>query len=1103
LAASSKLVALLLTDMVESTQTRVRLGSAYSRLLREHDQLIADVLSRHSPTHRYDTGDGFLATFHSTTVALAAACDVQWGVKERNEIVPADFRFAVRIGLSAGEIYGRTDKLSGMPFVEVARLEKKAAHNEILCTDVFRLLASEQAPGLFVDPELVPFKGIEEPRRVWHVDWTGAPPVPAELPLPEPLAVRPHSVFVGRVRERQRLRQNWNRMLNEGTRLVLLSGEAGIGKSSLARVAAQELHQERARVLYGRCDAETDTPFQPFAEAVSTFFRDANCSRHLLGRGYHRLVPFLGDSRGLTTPPPPTLDPETSRYELFEAFADWLAMICADSGVLLVIDDLHLADAPTLELVRHVLRSPNVGNVCMVATCRWSEDDVDAGLAIQELAQLSDQVDHVRLSGLGEGEVREAVARRVPWPLPAGPTAAAFVRDLLAYTDGNALFVEAILADLPDDVLERLRQGAGELVDFVTLKVSEDVQELFRQRRSRLGDAARSLLDAAGVVGPSFDGTMVSAVAQVAPDAAEESFDDLLEAGLIRRSRPGGYEFSHSVIREAALQNLPATERVELALRAAREIELRYDPVAAAAELSHYYAGSSEPAHRRASADYAVLAGDRAIESLAAGVAARHYRRALERFESLPESLREADRCDLVSKLGYALKQAGDPTATDALLEAARLAQALGDAPRMARTALATLSGSWGVTGAVDNAKVEVLEAALASLGDRDKALRARLLAALAAELTFSRHRARVDDLSREAVALARVLYDAPPPEGDRRVLARVLEHRHTILLHPEGLAERRQLVAELDQLSAEESPHRVFAAAAHAFWTAMELGNVNECRQRVNTMVEIVETVSQPRLVAMTRHWQSSLAALLGQIDNAKSLASESAELWHSIGTRDALVFSVGLHYLPSWYQGRLQDVIADIDACSDAHPGRVGMRAGLAHAWSVIGDYERTAAALNEADLEGSGGHHDQLVALALSAMAAATVGELDRLNTIRRLLEPFHTHVLFNGTACFGSAELYLALACAGTDRLDEADARFYAASQTHVAMSAPALLALTKLEWAKMLLRRRAPSDGVRGRVLLEEALTIAHGLGLTGLESDVHHMLATETQTSGV
>ena len=715
---SSALAVVLLTDMVESTSTRVRLGAAFNRLLREHDQLITDVLVRHSPTRRADTGDGFRATFDSATAAIDAACAIQWGVRERNEAVTPGHRFDVRIVLSAGEIVLRAGKIHGMALVEAARLEKKAGAGEIRCTDVLRLLATEEDPALFVEPEDVPFKGFGESRRVWKLDWTMAPPAPAELPLPGPIRSRAEDTFVGRRGERARVVRNWEQAQRTGNRLVVVWGEAGVGKSALARVVAQDLHQQRAWVLYGRCDRDPVTPFQPFAEALATFVRDSGGSRQLLGRGHAQLLALLAGPGGATSSPSDAVaDPETTRYELFAAIADWMATISRDNAVLFILDDLDLADDPTLELVRHVVRSASTGNVCLLATCRWSSHPSQQATSgvLQDLLRLEEQVEDIPLSGFGDGELQEAVAARLGRELPPGAGTAAFVRELRDFTSGNPLFVHAVLADLPDDLVTRLREGGRAPIH---LDVPDDVQELFRKRRRRLSPPAQAMLDVASVVGPAFQDELVASAAGLGPAEAAEALTELRRSGLVRAGRVGGHQFNHALIHEAARLNLDDAERVELHLRIALALERAEDPFATAAELSRHYAASPSAVHQRASADYAVIAGDRAAASLAAGLAARHYRHALSTYDELDDGLREVDRCDLVAKLGRTLKQAGDPTATAVLLDAARLAGELGEAPRMARAALASLSEAWGVTGDVDEAKVEVLERSIVALGD-------------------------------------------------------------------------------------------------------------------------------------------------------------------------------------------------------------------------------------------------------------------------------------------------------------------------------------------------------------------------------------------------
>jgi hypothetical protein len=144
---------------------------------------------------------------------------------------------------------------------------------------------------------------------------------------------------------------------------------------------------------------------------------------------------------------------------------------------------------------------------------------------------------------------------------------------------------------------------------------------------------------------------------------------------------------------------------------------------------------------------------------------------------------------------------------------------------------------------------------------------------------------------------------------------------------------------------------------------------------------------------------------------------------------------------------------------------------------------------------DLDHLDAHQDQLPTLAMVTMAAAATGDVERCGAARRLLEPFGDHFVFNGTACFGSAWHYVALAATAAGDHEDADRWFQVASSAHTELSAPALLALTKLEWAKALLRRRGPSDDIRARVLLEDVLTIAHGLRLAVLEAESHRMLA--------
>ena len=710
MVASSAFAAVLLSDIVSSTQLRIRLGAAFTRLLREHDELVTSVLDRHGALTREDTGDGFLATFDSTTAALQAACALQWAVVERNASVAPDQRFQIRVVLAAGELYGRPEKRSGLALVDVARLENATEADDVRCTDVFRLLAGEQAPGLFTGAEDVAFQGLDEPRRVWQVDWRAAPPFPSELPLPAPLAGSSDELFVGREAELAQLERIWSTVAHSGHRLVLVRGGAGMGKSTLARRFARDIHAQHSWVLYGRCDPDPRTPFQPFAEALATFVADTGRSRQLLGRFPDRLARLLPGPERAVDAPAASGDQEADRFELFEAVADWLAMISSRDPVLLVIDDLNWADRATLDLLRHVVRSAHLGSVCIVATYRTVEEDQSAAfrVGLPELQHLDREIEVLTLGGLSDDQVRRAVAHRLGDPAATG--LGTFAQDLRAYTSGNPLFVGAILGELSPEVLAGLRDGSLRPGALGGLDVPSDVLELFRGRYGRLDPPAQRLLDVACLMGSTFDQAVAAEAVGLPAEAVGDAVDQLVRAEFLRPRQGSVLEFSHAVIREAALRNVESrhaegagTPPRDLHVAVARAIEATRDPTTAAAELSHHLGFSDDPADLRAAAEYSVLAGDRALSSFQPAMAARHYREALALADRLEAPLPLVDRCDLEAKLGFALKRSGDSAAADGT--SCRRSAALGSSAIRRGwhgLALATGTDMWSDTGAVD-----------------------------------------------------------------------------------------------------------------------------------------------------------------------------------------------------------------------------------------------------------------------------------------------------------------------------------------------------------------------------------------------------------------
>ncbi len=216
-----------------------------------------------------------------------------------------------------------------------------------------------------------------------------------------------------------------------GTRLVLLAGEPGIGKTRLAMEAARAAHGQGAAVLVGHCDDGLAVPYQPFAEAMARAVRHlpAEDLAYLLGgRGGElvRLVPDLADLSP-SVPVPLSSDPETDRYRLFEAIGHALSALARRAPVVLVLDDLHWATKPTLLLLRHVLTRVDPMPLLIVGTYRDTEVDGSHPLS-DVLGERMAEVTRVRLGRLSEDDVRgfvealdgEAPAGRLG---PASPVA--------------------------------------------------------------------------------------------------------------------------------------------------------------------------------------------------------------------------------------------------------------------------------------------------------------------------------------------------------------------------------------------------------------------------------------------------------------------------------------------------------------------------------------------------------------------------------------------------------------------------------------------------------------------------------------------------------
>jgi predicted ATPase len=580
--------------------------------------------------------------------------------------------------------------------------------------------------------------------------------------------------FVGREAELALITADLNAAVSGHGGVVLLAGEPGIGKTRLAEELAAQAAARGALVLWGRCwEGEGAPAFWPWVQVVRAYVQatDPAALRHDLGTGaadIAQIVPAVGDCLpGLPIPPP--VEPEAARFRLFDSLAGFLRAAATRRPLLLVLDDLHWADAPSLALLRFVSHELEGAGLLVVGVYRHGEADRGHPL-LGTLADLTrgQRRRRLLLGGLDQRAVASFIAL-VAGVTPSPELAAAVYRQ----TDGNPFFVTEVVRLLAShDRLGHAEVGASVLA----AGLPEGVKAVIAERLGGLSERCRVVLEVAAVVGRVFE---LRALELACGLDAEELLGLLEEAETARvvRAVPGGlgrWQFAHALVREVLYEGVPAARRVRLHGRVGQALEAVYgaDPGPHLAELAHHFVeaapGSQEMVARAVRT--ATLAGRRALELLAWEEAAGLFERALAALE-LAERPDQRERCELLLAVGEARMAASDlPAARVAYQRAGELARRIGAPEALASAGLGL--GLEFTAGIVYQVEVGLLEEALVALGGADSLLRARVLARLARALLFTPRVERRLALSEDAVRMARRL-------GDAGTLAAVLFDRH------------------------------------------------------------------------------------------------------------------------------------------------------------------------------------------------------------------------------------------------------------------------------------------------------------------------------------
>src|SRR6476659_7642744 len=359
---------------------------------------------------------------------------------------------------------------------------------------------------------------------------------------------------------------------------MLLAGEPGIGKTTLAARFACAVYDGGAGVVYGRCDEDLGIPYQPWIEVLTQLVRDAPdpvLAAHVADRGGHlaRVVPEL--ARRLSVEVPVGGDADTERFVLFGCVVDLLARVAGEYPVLVVLDDLHWADRGSVQLLRHVVASDEAMRVGVLGTFRESDITTDHPLA-DFLAALHRENRGVRIAlrGFDDDDLLHLLERVAGHEMDEQGVA---LRDaLLAETAGNPFFVAEILRHLAETGAI-YQQDDGRWVadsDLPAVGLPVSVREVVGRRLAGLGPDTQRILALGAVIGRDFDVPLLAAVAQTDEDPLIDLCDAAVDAAVLQATDdPDRYTFAHALIEHTLYDGLSLARRARAQKAVAEQLE--------------------------------------------------------------------------------------------------------------------------------------------------------------------------------------------------------------------------------------------------------------------------------------------------------------------------------------------------------------------------------------------------------------------------------------------------------------------------------------------------------------------------------------------------
>ncbi len=892
-------------------------------------------------------------------------------------------------------------------------------------------------------------------------------------------------VFVGRQREMSELLVALEDTMSGHGRLVMLVGEPGIGKTRTAQELASLAEQRGGQVLWGRCFEEGGAPpYWPWVQTIRSYVQRASAEQLAteMGPGDADIAEIVPEINGklpdLETPP--VLEPEQSRFRLFDSIATFMKKAAERQPMMLVLDDLHWADRSSLLSLEFLVRETGTSRLLLAGTYRDVEVSRRHPLSQTLGALVREQLfQRVQLDGLTQQEVGELVGGSAGFTLPVEAAEIIHKR-----TDGNPFFVGEVTRQVtPDNIAE----GQG----WVSI-VPEGVRDAIGRRLNRLSEQCNQMLITASIIGRQFTLAQLNPHVRdpsggseqvVTVDRLLEVVEEALGTGLIEElPEPGGrYQFTHALIQETLMEEISITRRVRLHARIGEALEQLYGAEAEthAAELAHHFSQAEAELGTEKLVRYSLLAGERALAAYAWEEALGYFQRALAAKEGLAM---DSETAAVLYGLGRAQVATFDrhqrPEAEASLSRAFDYYAEIGDALRAVAIAETPMFDRVGESTVL----TQIISRAL-DLVPPDSIEAGCLLARHGSLLGMEE-----SDYDASQKAFSHALTIAQNL-GDVALEVRTLANASQVYWHHgRGVQETAEAGLRAIELAGSIDDPRHEAMAR--YYTSMSLrgsGDVEGARRHATALLALAERLRDRQVQMNAFHANQYLCLIQGDWDSARGYIDAGLAL--SPNELPLLVGRVALEYEAGDFgQGRAY-LDRFLEALRLNPPGPTIPYAMMA---SVIPIVARISGVMGQFDIAqeaadvilSSPSAAPGVVGMARTGLALMSVqrGDVSAAETLYSYLDPLRGRMLVTRTA----SDRILGFLSQTMGNLVQAVDHFEASLVLCRKGGYRPELAWTCCDYADCLLQRSAPGDRVKARSLLEESLSISAEVGMRPL-----------------